>query len=503
MGQVRKFAILLVVNIFLTLLVTVLLEYINLAERFQALDNTVQICLDQALNSSISAEEFFSSDYQANVISDSDASASLLLFGSYGSSGKFFSVNPYHLAMYMNENGGKLPNYQGLNDLAIRSKNINSDDVYRFLYGEVGSAYNDSDLAWANTNPDTQKYAREIGDSKRTPNPELKEFYDKIGVQLKARMTVKVRTDDGKGYTLATRTIPTLAQMGLDLAVCNQVKNGFTMDNFTSSAHIGKTIVGNNSIHYSKYYLTPYSLGVTYIPTKVLKPVFLANLDTYVRLQKSSSGNNTKEQFLKNANKATGCISTEVYHDGVIAEHKVGDLENIINDGEIEYDLNSVALRVEYFLVDYNNYKSDSSIREIIARIEGCNSIYKYSSSSKPMRDYTYTSINGSSDNTSLFFQNAQGFIENDTARKYYKDTLGITKFDEYVQTKRIVAKVTVRLKVHMCYDSSILQWICDKYTGGDDIEHYDIKMFNRDGNYVKDDDGIWYQYTTYYGHTR
>ena len=87
----------------------------------------------------------------------------------------------------------------------------------------------------------------------------------------------------------------------------------------------------------------------------------------------------------------------------------------------------------------------------------------------------------------------------------------------------RIVAKVTVKLKVHILYQSSILQWISYKdwlanNSGSDKSEwHASIKEINPSTGLIKNrvpftgeistladkDDGTWFQTSTYFAVTR
>ena len=63
---------------------------------------------------------------------------------------------------------------------------------------------------------------------------------------------------------------------------------------------------------------------------------------------------------------------------------------------------------------------------------------------------------------------------------------------------KRIVAKVTVKLKVHVPYQSSILQWFRE-LTDTDGNNHYDIRLWDEDADEAdRNSNGVWFSYTTY-----
>ena len=66
------------------------------------------------------------------------------------------------------------------------------------------------------------------------------------------------------------------------------------------------------------------------------------------------------------------------------------------------------------------------------------------------------------------------------------------------VSGKRIVAKVTVKMKVHIPYESSVLTWLVSKYSTKP-TDHFDVKLWNPNSkSIVREHDGLWYQYSTY-----
>ena len=221
------------------------------------------------------------------------------------------------------------------------------------------------------------------------------------------------------------------------------------------------------------YFLTPYSLGVTYVPKKVVKPIFIANLDSIVRLQKlsgASAETMTNGTYIVDAiNSASECDKPDVF-TGVTftqADHHT-NYDNIISDGNVEYilDSDSVLFRIDYFLADFYS----ASYKNTAAKIEG-----------------SLTSTGLSQADT--LNQLGPRLRNSDTAKQ--------------VDGTRIVAKVTVRMKVNILYQSSILQWLSYKdwlANGATGEWHASIKELNpstgrviRDGN-----DGTWFQCSTY-----
>lgn len=103
----KSMFILIVLNIFVMLLVTVTVEYVNLADRFITIEDTVQEALDSAVSTSTRSEEFFTEKVQAQMQSygitsgktTSYAETTLWLRGSE----QFLTGNTYVLAKYYDE----------------------------------------------------------------------------------------------------------------------------------------------------------------------------------------------------------------------------------------------------------------------------------------------------------------------------------------------------------------------------------------------------------------
>jgi len=160
----KSMFILIVLNIFVMLLVTVTVEYVNLADRFITIEDTVQEALDSAVSTSTRSEEFFTEKVQAQMQSygitsgktTSYAETTLWLRGSE----QFLTGNTYVLAKYYDENG-KFPDtlgeYQTFNTKFTDSVFGQAGAVYKWLYGNIASDYTNSALtSWANRN--TSRY---------------------------------------------------------------------------------------------------------------------------------------------------------------------------------------------------------------------------------------------------------------------------------------------------------------------------------------------------------
>lgn len=481
--------------------VNVLYEYIDLAERFQQLEQTVQTSLDLAIDSSVASEELFSSNFQDKMVSSygTDSSASSLVSSTLllYRDGRWISGNSYVFSAFYNENGRFPETLSEYN--SVWGSQVNIADIYEYLYGDVGEDYTNSSLAWANRSQSTKNLYSSIATdmsfthatpSARKPNSvgynaagltsldDFEQFYDSIGYKMTTTSTVRVK--NGDRFDITQETFPTLAQMGLKLDTFNSTTSSITADNFQSSYKIGKASVGKAK---TVYYLTPYSLGVTYVPVSILKPMFLANLETQVRLNKLSSSNpKDVDEAYAILDEADGCVSTKVYTSGDdTAPHQPESNELIVNDGLIEYDLNSAQVKVDYFFVDFY----DTTNADIVGRIEGCMSGYNSDGTRKGISQ-------------SVLLENTVNNLkDSDTSSDYYnsKGQHGVTS------GHRLVARVSCKIKVHVLYQSSIIQWAQYKFG---DAKHFDIRSWDSaNGKMSTTADGTWFQYTTYYAVTR
>lgn len=542
--RVKSLLLIVVLNVFLTLLVSVMFEYNNLQERITSMEDTISECLLMAVDSATGSEEVFSDNYQnkigksiyslaetSNKSTGNDTTSSTMLVYDK-SKGKCYYANIYILAMCYTE-GGKLPTESEYNNYANDRRYNTTAGVYRYLFGETGSDYTNSNLTWANKNASTRnsykkfnegvvydfdkigtdrdantssRNASGLSSDKTRELNDFQGFYDAIGKDI---VTVGVMKEkSGDYYNVANYEYPVLAQMGLMLNKYNRTDSSVTNDNFTSVTHLGKRRLNHGAVQNSVYYLTPYSLGVTYIPQSVLESTFVANLDTLVRLQRVASGytNGGDDSVIDAMQGSTGCVPTSVFavgsdkslsaelstdadesssrqmktHDSAVSQ------DAIVNDGMIEYDLSSVQTKIDYKVVNFYDIHDALSV-EIVNRVLGGVSNY---TSDGFFKDRSANQLN---------LDTIKKLEESDTKKSYNRDTSD-NIWDGSRDGDRIVARVTVRMKCHILYQSPILQWVSYATRDTYNENHFDIKLFTgkNGGEIVEDSDGVWYQYTTY-----
>ena len=484
-----------VLNIFLLLSVELLSEYLDLHHRFATIEDTVQEALDSAINSAVGSEELFTSKFQEDISSYGVSSSSTQGVGTTeGRSlvwveyeGKFAKVNTYLLAKYY-DMYGRLPLTQSdiniLNSYDGGSLNGQTGDIYTWLYGSQGTDYADSSLQWANRNYGRiQDYKATSGISGGSMSENFANYYNAVGKYQLTTGYLKTKVDS-HSFDLKPYKYPTLINMGFRaMHPYNEVASLVTHDNFTSTYHVGKA-VGTNIR--TMYYLTPKSLGVTYIPVEVLKPAFISSVDTVARLN-LVGGSNVKGFGIETARQASKWVNTNVYDNGIRQTTDGGSSHRIVTDGLAEFDLDTAQVKVDYFAVDFNaGGIPKDTLEKVATKVNGA--IQTYTTTGKSQLNL------GESRKRTL-----EAFIstDNDTQTKLSDDT-EFRNLYEQTRNTRIVARVSVRIKAYVPYKSPLMQWMIHRFQPNS--KHYSIKRYDPVSNKaVVNDEGVWYQYTTYY----
>ena len=605
----KSLAIIIVLNMFGVLFFSVIYEYISLADRFRQIEDTIYPAMESALEASTAGEEMFSDKSDANMFSNATSSTqatrnsmSKSIVGTSGRRGRTTTIrNPYDTVDNLVQNGVmiydrktkniekvdtyKLAIYYGINgqlpaDISLLEQTgsiydlMDTSTVFSYLYGGVGSDYNNPNLHWANRNSVTKRVyshddtdttipskideynqsdARRVNDStfnafdtwikssglsttqwaKEANN--FKAYFDNAGSKVYSYTYMKKK--DGDNFDIVASpsdtkapsyfiksydtVFPTLVQMGLKLDNnYNMPTSSYMLDNFCSSLKVGKKTLENTTnnikeVRSSYYFLTPYSLGVTYVPMSVFKPVFTSVLDANIRLRKVASGESFDSSVFEESD---GCVRTNVYatdpnvpdehnYDSVSYTNPATNISNceetsinteakqgkefIVNDGYIEYDLNSIKCKVDYLTFDIFNDNGTGGSKN----------------------GYITTALIG----TKIGSTDKSGTIENATMQSYNNSYNHNTAVNTYynvlanagtgkgnVSGQRLVAKVTTKVKIHVPYRSAILQWACKRNIIGGAQNHYGIKLWDAiNNNIVTNNDNLWYECEAYYSNVR
>lgn len=409
----KKTALLvLIVNMFLLMTFDVLTEYISMKERTQDIEASVRNSLNSSINTVLSSEEFFSES--SVYLSKTSSSAQISVWN-----GDSFTVgNLYLISDYMNEHDGVVPTQAQYNSKASRISD-KERYVYSLMYGDIGT---------------------------RQPNTKFKNFFNQMGQYCTS--TMSIRNIDTRKFEV--KTFPSLARMGLELDdVCNSSSFGYSigLDNqFQSPVNTGVYGFG--------YYLTPASLGVTYLDEDLLRNTMKCTLDMKVRCDKVS---NTTDADFKSAD---ALLDTQVYAtgaSGTAEKQRNGADHKIVNDGYVEYFLDTLDVDVTYYLVDW----WDDSNWEIVSYIEG-------------------TPV-GVSPTTLPSMLKAKSTQRN--------------KGDHYYV---VVAKVDVSVELSIPHQSWVLQWNRYRTTKDEGTEYYGVLNIDESGTMSKGDTGLVYKYSTF-----
>lgn len=465
----------------------------------------LETAIDTAVNKTIASEEFFSENAQNSIAEKVGADGSTVSATNqtrYYSNGNWVTGNTYILAEYYSE-AGALPETQGIYDTYAYDKD-SAEHIFWYLFGGGNDTpFVDGDGTIYILGDDTRSpnanwvFNRSILDPSnpvplpasfhRYPNTRFGEFYNNIGKEVTTKRVLRERLTDGVNYywgTTTEETIPVLDLMGIDFSNINPDSiTGLTSTKTTPVALTpkkqGKLIINKDTgaTTDTTYYLTPYSLGVTYLDYSVLKVNLLTNIDTFVRL---ACCKNETEGI--DYSKADGCVTSYVTKNKLAlptgdktnpremrihtegSNTEIKEIEGIINDGVIEYDTRTIQTKVDYFLVDFY----DNANWKIVNRILG--STPDKDMSTLPERCHK------------LATGHDKGSVECNS---------------DCAKLNKIVAKVDTKIKLHIPFQSAFEMWYMSR---SDKVNnHYDLKEWNEDeGKIIEDTDGVWFYYSTY-----
>lgn len=407
----KTMLLVLIINIFLLMSVDVLNEYNSMKRKTQNLESSMRNSLNASIDTALSAEEFFADD--TSYLSKSDSTAQISVWNGSG----FTVGNLYVISSFMEERG-YVPN-QGAYDSYARSLGNIESFVYGKLFGNISS---------------------------RQPTSKFRDFYNNVANLCSTTMRVKT---NGAGYSM--KTFPTLARMGLRLdSSWNSSTVPYSIgssNQFTSPVNVGR--------NGSSYYLTPSSLGVTYLDETLLRNVMYCILDTQIRCNKASNVSDFNDLA-----SADEFMATQVYENGVsggYATQRNGAGHDVLTDGQVQYFMDTLDVNVTYYVVDW----WDNANWQIVNYVEG-----------------TPTGVNPRELPSVLRVKSTQ-----------------INKGDSYYV---VVAKVDASILVSLPYNSWVLQWNRHRTSSGSSTEYYGVLDFDAGGSLETSDDGLLYKYTTF-----
>ena len=317
-----------------------------------------------------------------------------------------------------------------------------------------------------------------------TDSSDFKEYYDKIGKTITTKVYKKDGTSDysDSEFHLSQVEIPVLDQMGI---LDKDINDEDTSISFQDAKKLGKKLLFNPDSHLdtedydkdttlpvtddndesgtgvdksenSAYYLTPTSLGVTYLDPRVLKTLVTAHLQTTIKSQKGDSDSTERDSI----ESCLGLIPLNVFHNGHQYKPNI-DSSNTFNNGVAEFDLSSLTIDVKYVNIDAYSSSSD----KIMSVLEGA------------------TVGSDGANGTSSRLKNS--------------DTINDATRDSSSYKNRIVAQVTVGVDINIPYSTPIMQYF-RFLAREDDTDRIGIRPM---GSYSKgkDDSSVLRcNYTTY-----
>lgn len=402
-----------ILNTLALCLASILTEYNEMGEKTKELNATMQTAIESAIDVSMMSEDFFSdtvnSTLNSQAINDTNGNAqysSIKLINT--TTGAWQDFNLYDAVMYYQDHRYSKMNGNYFYGLPMTNTSRSVSTVYNRLYGNVTT---------------------------RVPNGNLKAFYDDIGKDYKSKLYLKkdtyINPENGmESFDTVEEEVPVIDQMGLNFYdIYTSNGSAYSSENIDTVEKEGK--------NGKKYYLTPYSLGVTYIDKDVLKVAIISHLQQLMLYK------------YDNPMQGVGCLDSRHTTGKTTIDGHLLD-ETIINNGVFEIDLNSIDIDIQYKIFDFY----DNANADIVNKIEG--------------------GIAGGS-----IYDRPKSLKDSDTNKEKNGD--------------RIVAKIIVKMDTHIPYTSSILSYFRFRAITGEE-NHLDVRNIND----LSKTEGTEYTYVTY-----
>lgn len=454
MVKPRYVFLIIVLNIGLYMWYSIQGDYKSVTRNMNRMDAELQTIIRASVDEAMLSEEMFTPDISGGITDVKSSIPECVELNLYrkdsgrlaydgGGDAMTFRANMYAVAQFY-EGYHRLP-YSEVELFTV----IGDSGTRNFFEGTYGWLFGDV-------------YTRE-------PNTEFQNFYDRVGQYI--TNDTRYMQYIGGEYSLSDwEEVPVLAQMGLKISDYN------TDDMYASKNYKNVQKEGyDNSI----YYLTPYSLGVTYIDSRLVKVCLLANMERMFRTYQADA-DGCKPTLVENL-----LDNTDYYHDKhdtTDSNYYVTEVEgtqiksSYLHNNIYEVDMNSIDVDVTYSVVDFY----DDANYELVSHIMGAGGT----------------------------IEDRKGYPTRlkETDIKESLDGLGDT--DVQGRGERVVAKVTVSFNMNLPYESAISKYYVQKLsttTGGSiGADHLGIRGFNTDATgkslpCTLDNEGnVRYEYTTY-----
>lgn len=223
---------------------------------------------------------------------------------------------------------------------------------------------------------------------------EFKDFSVKLG-----NVRTPVRYWDTTESSLVWYTVPRLAEMGTDILPDNVNTRGVQYNGANVNRGVADKLFANYYMNtykkqngLSEYYVTPISLGVTYLNEELLGTLFMNNMDLLMRTKYASNGVN-----LNSEEGGYGLYKGSYYADTITNDLKI---HNPINDGKFtllrgkqsSYSNSSVDTfegskpKIEYKVIDMYDPANDVILTSLFGANKTDKSGRTYSSKAEYLR---------------------------------------------------------------------------------------------------------------------
>lgn len=179
----------------------------------------------------------------------------------------------------------------------------------------------------------------------------------------------------------------------------------------------------------------------------------------------------------------------------------------MINDGQIEYDLSTLRVKVDYTYKNFYDKDNATIAARLIGSMPGYTEVSGGAHTQRVLNNSILTGGTAKEKQQSVFKATVDGLRKQDTNVKYHynipvnADSVwegGMASTMGNVGT-RVVAKITVRVKVYIPYKQLIMQLSrrLERPVGENHLSVTSLQE-GTGHNWDVGSDGVWYEYSTY-----